>query len=211
MITGMAALEYANLDPDYKVNCSGRYWKKPFIKCWSVHGKVNYNSALAVSCNTYFQYAGEVAGIDNIVEVGKQFGLGDKTGARDIDGENSGLLPSPGWKKEYNSAVIDRLYKNKRQKLDEKYGELIAQVDTAEEIEKLEKQRDREINKIESQYKIDYNFGTNWQPFDTYNTAIGQGANQYTVLQLANYVATLANGEKRLKPFLVKKIISPEG
>ncbi len=211
MITGMAALEYADLDPYYTINCAGRYWKTPFIKCWSVHGKVNLFTALAVSCNTYFQYAGDIAGIENIVKVGKQFGLGNKTGARDIDGENNGLLPTPEWKKEYNSVIINKRYNNKRQKLDEKYGELIAQADSAEDIKELERQKSRETNKLESQYKIDYNFGTTWHPFDTYNISIGQGSNQYTVLQLANYIATLANAEKRRKPYLVKKIISPEG
>ena len=41
--------------------------------------------------------------------------------------------------------------------------------------------------------------------------AIGQGMNNLTPLQLANYVATLANGGERHKVMLVDKITSPTG
>ncbi|GAX90621.1 penicillin-binding protein 2 [Effusibacillus lacus] len=39
--------------------------------------------------------------------------------------------------------------------------------------------------------------------------AIGQNSN-FTTLQLAQYVSTIANGGKRLKPYLVQRIVSPE-
>jgi penicillin-binding protein 2 len=41
--------------------------------------------------------------------------------------------------------------------------------------------------------------------------AIGQGANEFTPLELANYVATLANGGKRMRPYLVQQIEDREG
>jgi penicillin-binding protein 2 len=49
-----------------------------------------------------------------------------------------------------------------------------------------------------------------WRIYDTYYMSMGQGYNIYTPLQLANYVATIANGGNRMKPYLVDKIISPD-
>ena len=49
-----------------------------------------------------------------------------------------------------------------------------------------------------------------WYPGDTLQAAIGQSDNLFTPLQLANYVATLANGGTRYKPHLVKGIKSYE-
>ncbi|WP_242965345.1 penicillin-binding protein 2 [Dehalobacterium formicoaceticum] len=50
-----------------------------------------------------------------------------------------------------------------------------------------------------------------WRIYDTYFMSMGQGYNLYTPLQLANYVATIANGGTRMKPYLVDKIISSDG
>ncbi|GAV26384.1 penicillin-binding protein 2 [Carboxydothermus islandicus] len=41
--------------------------------------------------------------------------------------------------------------------------------------------------------------------------AIGQGYNNYTLLQLANYVAMIANGGIRYQPHLVKKVLDNRG
>ena len=41
--------------------------------------------------------------------------------------------------------------------------------------------------------------------------SLGQGANNYTVIQLANYTAAIANGGHLMRPHLVKKITSPDG
>ena len=64
---------------------------------------------------------------------------------------------------------------------------------------------------LEAQYQIDYKFDTTWQSFDTYNMSIGQGSNDYTVIQLANYVATIANGGSLMEPYILKRVVSPEG
>jgi penicillin-binding protein 2 len=58
-------------------------------------------------------------------------------------------------------------------------------------------------NKIEWELK--------WREFDTLDMAIGQGNNYYTPLQLANYVAAIANGGILYKPYLVKKVVAPDG
>lgn len=48
-------------------------------------------------------------------------------------------------------------------------------------------------------------------PGQIISSAIGQGMNNFTPVQIANYVATLANGGTRLKLTLVDKITSPTG
>ncbi len=52
--------------------------------------------------------------------------------------------------------------------------------------------------------------GQVWQPGDTLQVAIGQSDNLFTPVQLANYVATIANGGNRYKVHLVKEVRSPE-
>lgn len=208
MITGMASLdkEATNPSKDY-VRCTGNYWIAPYIKCWSVHGNVNYYSAMAGSCNVYFQEIGRRAGPQEIIRVAEQFGLGAKTGI-DLPYESSGLLPSPEWKKEVSSILTDRRYDQLRQELEDKYDDLMKKAKDQEEIDRLQIEKENESIQLEAQYRIDYNFNTKWQAFDTFNMSIGQGYNDYTVLQLTNYVAAIANGGYLMKPHLVKIVVN---
>lgn len=48
-------------------------------------------------------------------------------------------------------------------------------------------------------------------PANVENAAIGQGLNQFTPLQMANYIATLANGGTRYKLHLVDKFLDSDG
>lgn len=50
-----------------------------------------------------------------------------------------------------------------------------------------------------------------WHTYDTYFASIGQGYNADTVLQLAAYTATIANGGVRMKPYVCKEIVSDDG
>ena len=52
--------------------------------------------------------------------------------------------------------------------------------------------------------------GQTWYDGDTLNAAIGQGNNQFTPLQLANYVATLVNGGTRYQAHLLKEVRSAD-
>lgn len=211
-ITAMALLESGNVNiKNLTVNCTGRYWKAPYIKCWQAHGRVDFDRAMAVSCNTFFQYAAELAGIDQIVRVAQAFGLGAPTGLTDVPGEAKGILPTPAWKKELNTILVNRKYDKLRENLAQKYEDLMAQAATEEEKAALRQKQQQEERSLEARYKIDLNFETTWHPFDTYNTSIGQGSNSYTMLQLANYVATMVNGGYRYKPYLVDSIYDTEG
>jgi len=50
-----------------------------------------------------------------------------------------------------------------------------------------------------------------WHEYDSMDMAIGQQENKFTALQLANYVAMIANDGKAMQPYLVQKIIGPDG
>ena len=210
-ITAMAALESGRVNERVTVNCTGAYWKPPYIKCWQTHGRVDFYRAIAVSCNTYFQYIAEQAGIEQMVRVGEAFGLGTSTGLSDLPGEAAGILPTPEWKKEINTILINRKYDRLREQLEEKYRELLNQAADEEERATLQRKQEQEQRTLEARYRIDLNFETTWQAFDTYNMSIGQGSNSFTMLQLANYVATLVNGGKRYKPYLVDSIYDEDG
>lgn len=210
MITGMAALE-SGVKPSETITCRGSYWIAPYIKCWDVHGTVNFYKALAQSCNTYFQDAGRRAGIDKISQVAREFGLGEKTNTIGILNESAGLLPDPQWKKALYEPIVKENYEEKRKGLEKEYKAELSKLSGNEEKAKAKQDYENELNRLKAQYKIDYRFYTSWQPFDTFNTSIGQGSNNYTVIQLANYVSTIANGGKRYRPYLIDRVVSPSG
>ncbi len=53
--------------------------------------------------------------------------------------------------------------------------------------------------------------GEPWYPAETMDAAIGQSFHSITLLQLANYVAMIANGGIHYRPFLVDRIVDCEG
>ena len=210
LITGMAALE-AGVDPNATVTCKGAYWRPPYIGCWKVHGTVDFYEAVQGSCNTYFQEAGRRGGIDRIAQVGEEFGLGQKTGTLGILNEAAGTLPSSQWKEALYRPIIEKKYADRRETLKKEYDAKLGAEADADNKDKLQHEYENRLKILEAQYDIDMRFYTSWQPFDTYNTSIGQGSNNYTIMQMANYVATLANGGRRYRPYLVDRIVSPSG
>jgi len=60
------------------------------------------------------------------------------------------------------------------------------------------------------EYKME-TFNDIWRPADTAQAAIGQLYNNFTPLQLANYISTLANGGKRYTPHIIKKVLKYDG
>lgn len=212
-ITGMAVLEAMKVDPKDTVNCTGRYWNPPYIKCTGVHGRVNYYSAMAVSCNVYFQEMARRAGIEMIGKVGREFGLGQPTGI-DLPFESTGLLPDLIWQqKEYSARAqsINQRFDKKILEIEEEYNAKIQLAQSENEKKRLNQEMNSQKRIWEQERKLQLDYYTQWHEFDTYNTGIGQGYNQYTVIQLANYVATIANGGYRYKPYTVQKIVAHDG
>ena len=50
-----------------------------------------------------------------------------------------------------------------------------------------------------------------WRPADTAQVAIGQFDSTFTPLQMANYIATIANGGKRYRPYVIKEVVRYDG
>ena len=75
--------------------------------------------------------------------------------------------------------------------------------------QKLQTAKDSEINQVAVWYLQMVTENVDWKVYDSYNNAIGQGYNDYTPLQLANYVATLVNGGKHYRPYVVDKLLDP--
>lgn len=63
------------------------------------HGRVNLHRSIVASCDTYYFGLADEMGIDSMHRFLEQFGFGKKTGI-ELDGETSGILPSPAWKDE---------------------------------------------------------------------------------------------------------------
>jgi len=214
MITAMAALEAKVVSPeDYFDDTKASLGTNDAIAEWGnqYFGKVNLYRGLAKSSNIYFQLIGRrVFNKDPelIRKIAHEFGLGKATGI-DIPGEGVGIAPSPLWKKEYFKPYYDQKREEDLQAVDQKYADLLNKATNENEKNKLLQQKQQEISQIEADYRRDVQFYVDWREFDSFNNSIGQGYNSYTLIQLANYVATIVNGGHRYKPYLVDKILNP--
>lgn len=101
MITALAGLEAGIIDRHWSVYCPGHYdYGNGRYHCWKRggHGTVNLTKALMESCDTYFYKMSTDVGIDKISEMGRRFGLGERTGI-ELSEERPGLMPTTSWKK----------------------------------------------------------------------------------------------------------------
>lgn len=90
MATTIAAVDEADIDPNFKVTDEGIYLRFRDVgytpRCMlyttqkMTHGSINVMEALAVSCNYYFYEVGWMTGIESIDKVAKALGLGEATG-----------------------------------------------------------------------------------------------------------------------------------
>ncbi len=212
-IIALAALESGNVQPLDLVTCTGKYWYSPYIKCTGVHGRQNLYQGMANSCNVFFQEMARRAGMDQISKVGMEFGLGQFTGI-DLPFETTGLLPSLDWQQKEFAQRADKINKqidDKISSIEQEYQPKLINAADEKEKKKLQAELNSKKNIWEQERKIQLAHYTQWHDYDTYNTGIGQGYNQYSIIELANYVATLANGGKRYKPYTVDHIVSPDG
>ena len=53
--------------------------------------------------------------------------------------------------------------------------------------------------------------GARMGPGDTLNAAIGQGDNNFTPMQIAKYISSIANGGTVVKPTIIKSVLKPDG
>ena len=99
IVTLIAALEEKKISPDYTFFCPGFFvLGNRRFHCWKKegHGNVAMREALVYSCDTYFYNLALKVGIKTIVNYAEILGFGTATDI-DLEGEKSGLLPSPEW------------------------------------------------------------------------------------------------------------------
>lgn len=99
LVVTLAALENQVISPEQTVSCNGRYVLGNYVKrCHKVHGTVNMQRAISVSCDVYFYEIARRMGVDKIAAMARKLGLGDVSGIG-LPGEQRGLVPTEAWKK----------------------------------------------------------------------------------------------------------------
>lgn len=218
MVTAMAALQLNLTTPteqvDDRLTSLGSLGaQQQGISEWggNYFGLVNLYRALAKSSNIYFEVMGRRVFDSNpemIGQIAREFGLGVESGV-DLPGEAKGIAPSSEWKKAYFGPTYEKSRAQKLADIEANYGPKLEQALDEKAKQKLQDQKDAEIKQVEVWYKQVISEHVDWKVYDSYNNSIGQGYNAYTPLQLANYVATMVNGGKHYRPFVVDKLLDP--
>ena len=86
IVVAIAGLTEGVIKPETTYNCQRGCWM------WPGHGQIDLRRALAVSCNTYFEWIGEQLGYEKIQHYAQSLGLGVPSGIN-LTGETAGLLP----------------------------------------------------------------------------------------------------------------------
>jgi penicillin-binding protein 2 len=204
MIVAMAGLESGKTTPQDTIYDTGTFFLGRTFNDWtpSGHGIVNMVKAIKVSCDIYFYQLGYKVGIDEIAKVAREFGLGEKSGI-ELPGEDNGVVPGRDSKVEQRLYYLNADSRKKAKEIVQRYDDLLSKTTDENQRKALLSKRSDELQAID--WELD------WHDYDTIISSIGQGDNRYTPLELANYVATLANGGTRYKPYLVQKVMDPNG
>jgi penicillin-binding protein 2 len=218
MLTGMAGLKTGVVTEDTYFN-DAIYSLGPAgimaqgVPEWGGNnfGRINIYSAVAHSSNIYFQIVGRRA-VEKEPEIMRElcleFGLGALSGV-DLPGEAEGVAPSPSWKNAYFKPYYENQHEKNVKAIEEKYAALLAEAAGEQEKRDIEYQRTDDLRRAEELYASQIDFNVNWRPADSFYNAIGQSYNAYTILQLANYVATIVNGGIRYRPHVVDRVLDP--
>lgn len=94
MIGAVAALSENVVTAGTTLHCGGRLDpdRPDRFTCLGIHGDIAVERAIRVSCNTYFYRAAMMLGRQRVVQWGRRFGLGRRTGIL-LPGEARGHLP----------------------------------------------------------------------------------------------------------------------
>jgi len=113
-MVALAALHYGVVTPERRVGCRGAYslpGSRHRYRDWKPegHGAVDLYAAIEQSCDVYFYTVARDLGIERLGSFLTTFGLGEVTGL-DISGEQTGLVPSPAWKKKAFRRPADQVW-----------------------------------------------------------------------------------------------------
>lgn len=94
MLVAIAGLREGKISASSTFTCGGGYaYGNRFFKCMHNHGTINVTKAIQESCNSFFFQLSLKLGLDKMIEYGKMFGFGSRTGV-DIPEEKAGNYPS---------------------------------------------------------------------------------------------------------------------
>lgn len=104
VVTALAALEDAVVDPMQRVECLGfiKIGRQKF-RCNKRHEWMDLYDAIVQSCNVYFWELAEEVGIERINRFAEAFGFGARTGIG-VNSEAKGFLASRRWYEEHYGA-----------------------------------------------------------------------------------------------------------
>lgn len=166
--------------------------------------------------------------VDTLIDYAVMFGLNDKTGIEiDRPREQSGGVPNPESKLRMTKAVLrnhlNRILDEEDLEPEVIEGDPDALQSAIEHLVALAEinpprhevyRNIREVGIVENRanaitdlVKYSYYNQANWGIADTMNFSIGQGSHAYTPLQMANYMAMIANGGIKNKLTVVRDII----
>lgn len=221
MVTAVAGLKSKVITTKEIIVDKGYYTAVPGVSpscaVWKsnryAHGPQNTMLAIKNSCNYYFFEVGRRMGGAVFEEFAQKFGFGQKTGIELIS-EQEGNVEGPEHKKALYKRYMNSYLANTLKIEDENIrSEIVAFIDDNPGARKI-RNRLEELgisdNKAVSRI-LKYVNDSKYQPGEVLNAAIGQGMNDVTPLQMANYIATLVNGGTRFKPYLVDKVIAYDG
>lgn len=170
--------------------------------------------------------------IEDILRIATEFGLNDKTGI-EIMGERAVGVPDTnsktnnikiGLRRFLNANIRDFIKEENtidendiRKAVDEivswaEFEEPLSKREVVRRLDKLgfngEKKIEGSREDLADVIKYTYLNQSGWKQADTLNISIGQGQNAYTPIQMANYMATLANGGYRHNVSVISKVES---
>jgi penicillin-binding protein 2 len=201
----------------------------------SRHGYIDLAEAIKVSCNYYFfdvstgynYYKDEPLDFNmdaaKLIETSKLFGLDEKSGIEIYEASRG--VPDPAKKKrdllrglrgklKYSMKdYFDAEIVENEERRDEIIAEIVSWADENPSrgaiIKRLREMTGRgyyEVEPLADTIKYSYFNLMKWYAGDTFNMAIGQGAHEYTPVQIARYIATIANGGYLNELTLIKSI-----
>jgi len=218
MVTAMAGLKLKLMTPnetilDEMTSLGNKEAQKAGFPEWGGNhfGLVNLFRGLAMSSDIYFEVMGRRvfdAQPEAIKQIANEFGLGVKSGI-DLPNEEQGIAPSPAWRTANLLPGYVKTHDKDLAAIESAYAPKLASAPDAKAKQALQTAKASEISKVQATYDKNVYDNVDWNPFTSYNNAIGQGDNSYTPLQLANYTATIVNGGQHFQPYVVDKLIDP--